>query len=138
MVTLVNELQRKAEWDFLEVPKTITIYMHAMLVDNTEFHCVHPIKFVGPRKPGDQQQFYESDFVVPKQEVLSFLDDEYGRFTVVEVQDSSSGEKFWLVASARSRNGFAVPFEEYTRESLQKKFYPEGLAQKQELVSEPV
>lgn len=138
MVTLVNELQRKMEWDFLKVPRIITIYRHAMLEDDTKFHCVHPVLFIGPRQGKDNNFFHETNFDVPKQEVLSFFDDVFGRFTVVEVTDSKSKEKFWLVASENSRNGFVVPFAEHTREELQKKFYPEKAIEKQKMIPEPV
>ena len=114
---LVRRLEAFAVQRFSECPKYVTIIRHADLIDDSEFHCVPSLPFVGPLQQG--KTLYERNFTVPGQRVIHIKDKEFGLFTMLKVLEKENDSVLWLISSVVSRMGFTISndsdFPEYIR-----------------------
>jgi hypothetical protein len=114
----IRELEGMSVEKYRECPKHTTIVRHADLVDDSVFHCVPVIPFVGPPQQGENP--WHREFIVPGQEVLMGEDPTYGLFTFLRVLWEKRGVEFWLVTSIRSRIGFLLPLAIIQEERFRK------------------
>jgi hypothetical protein len=109
----IHELHEKAIENYSECPKFATIMFHTDQTDPSEFHVVstNEIWDITTRQPGI---FCEKKvFTVPKQPIIAYYDEDYGRFAIVKVIPQNSEREFWLVAAIRLRKGFLIPLSAY-------------------------